>query len=1260
MKVDAYVWEQRVKGAFTDEFSRLNFNPGDVIPRFVSDHQADWPGVTSEQATAWLAADDFERRCRAGRCQSADDYLGAYYPFTAAEAVVTAVRECDARRRIEQLTEDVQKYRIDRTKRLGEGGFGVAWLAEQFLDGSRSRTVVVKTLPEFPSPEAVRRMDVEIAAYSRVQSEYVVRLYAILSVDNSPALVLEYCPGGTLEDFVKASKPELQEAITLMQQTARGVNDLHRAKVCHRDLKPDNIFLDGQNGVKVGDLGLARLLDRPARTRTEGVRGFAPYLAPEVLRHEPDQPGIDHTAADVYALGGLLYYATYHKHPFEHSNTPTDQEQLRQRELGPRFPLPKSELHQRINHVCTACLYPAPKQRYTLNQLLTALDGLRHDGPIPHWREPLHRKFARWHKGSPLRYVLGTYVGLVSVVLLILLVGVRFWYQRSLIEQAVDSADEQLAVVQQNIAAAQGSFRPDPRISEKNDAAWNTATQSLELAKTRVSKLDELSKDKGHRDRKDKVDQLAAAIQAEQASDQACFILLTRLSTIQSDLLSLSLEEPDYSVIRGELEGCLVDFLSGHGCQLDGGTPAEQAKLVETISTSKVRADLTAGIDLLALLRRKARVRDKITWEPLLKTLNRVEEAGWWYELRDKLLKGRTADEVDSEVVAHIKKLPGAPISDRTGITVAVILAFVKDNPVGRKALLAALDSTYADRPNDYWLNVAIALCLSGPDHENPVLVSGYYKVALTVREDPVVLNNYAVTLIDSGHPEAALAPLERASKLSDAPPFVWNNLGIARVMTATGSDDPKLQQAEAEFRKAVELMNERYHRSYPDALLSWSQVFLKRRKASELEEVERLTTRVIEDKQASARIRGKAYANRASAHLRVYNLTRPIGRIIPPVGVAPLWSVGTPDLTSIAACVPDLHLNAAEADARRAIELAPNEVAGHQNLGGILSARGDFASAVRELNAAIKLNPRNHEVWHDLGIAYLLVRNLEAAEAAFGQALSRSPGLSQSHFLLGKVLMMQVGRDTKLIEPKRTALLNDAARHLRITTTREPRNPEPQLQLAIMLFANGDLDCARTELRRARELYKTSQDVHPPADHEFNQLEGSLEQFDRIDRYLKDDGVNMSVNVWKKLYFAAIDEHRYLTATQLLDKWVSHPEQASALPSVYFFDVATHAARAERGQSRDLKQPNEQVRASLRRGILGYGRRFGDWLCELSASGDTGRKEARRLATDWLKHEELRRFDPTAQECTVPTGERDDFSLVWTLMRSFAASPER
>ncbi len=202
-------------------------------------------------------------------------------------------------------------------KKLGEGGMGAVYLCEHIHMGRR---VALKVLPcdQAADPLCLARFKREARAAARLDHPNIVRAHDIDCEDKLHFLVLEYVDGYNLHEFVRRNgllSPV--RAAHYIYQAALGLQHAHEAGLVHRDIKPGNLLLDRQGTVKILDMGLARFFHEDSgayvKEYEDGyIIGTADYLAPEqVVDSQVD------IRADIYSLGGTLYYLLAGKSPFQ-------------------------------------------------------------------------------------------------------------------------------------------------------------------------------------------------------------------------------------------------------------------------------------------------------------------------------------------------------------------------------------------------------------------------------------------------------------------------------------------------------------------------------------------------------------------------------------------------------------------------------------------------------------------------------------------------------------------------------------------------------------------------------------------------------------------------------------------------------------------------------------------------------------------------------------------------------------------------------
>ncbi|KAK9760494.1 Serine/threonine-protein kinase Nek2, variant 2 [Basidiobolus ranarum] len=187
---------------------------------------------------------------------------------------------------------------------------------------------------------------------------------------------MEYCSGGDLRallnDFIAKDKLIKEEAVwSIFSQTVLALHECHQGYsqrsnkdhhvILHRDLKPDNIFLDGDCNIKLGDFGLSRVLDDPSTMFAKTYVGTPYYMSPELINGQPYD-----AKSDIWALGCILYEICALKPPFPAQS----QAVLFNKILTGSVPRLPSYYSSELNNVVKSMLQLNPLSRPSTTQLL--------------------------------------------------------------------------------------------------------------------------------------------------------------------------------------------------------------------------------------------------------------------------------------------------------------------------------------------------------------------------------------------------------------------------------------------------------------------------------------------------------------------------------------------------------------------------------------------------------------------------------------------------------------------------------------------------------------------------------------------------------------------------------------------------------------------------------------------------------------------------------------------------------------------------
>jgi eukaryotic-like serine/threonine-protein kinase len=207
------------------------------------------------------------------------------------------------------------------------------------------RPVAIKLLLDHGDPRSVARFQQEAQILARLQHPNVITVFDAGVDGGDRFIVMELVEGPTLRELLDAEgrlAPERAGEIANLLASALGF--AHERAVIHRDVKPSNVLLPPDGGVKLADMGIARLLSPEALTATLSVRGTALYIAPEQVRGDR----VD-ARTDLYSLGCVLFEMLTGRTPFEgdlaalsyaHTHTPAP----RVRSINPAVPAAMDEL----------------------------------------------------------------------------------------------------------------------------------------------------------------------------------------------------------------------------------------------------------------------------------------------------------------------------------------------------------------------------------------------------------------------------------------------------------------------------------------------------------------------------------------------------------------------------------------------------------------------------------------------------------------------------------------------------------------------------------------------------------------------------------------------------------------------------------------------------------------------------------------------------------------------------------------------------
>ncbi len=269
------------------------------------------------------------------------------------------------------------RYRIERL--LGEGGMGAVYKA---VDLELDRLVALKLVrPELASPQAIERFKQELLLSSRISHKNILRIHDLSDFGGTKYISMAFVEGQDLADLLDhTGRVPLDRALKFARQLCAALEAAHGEGVVHRDLKPQNILVDGADNLFILDFGLAKSLEAELTkmTRTGQIMGTPRYMSPEQVEAKE----VDHRS-DLYSLGLILYEIFTGQAPFRGESAM----QLMYQKMTEQPPDPRTrcpELPEYVGAIILKCLAKDPVRRYqSAREILDDLDAERAPQVVP-------------------------------------------------------------------------------------------------------------------------------------------------------------------------------------------------------------------------------------------------------------------------------------------------------------------------------------------------------------------------------------------------------------------------------------------------------------------------------------------------------------------------------------------------------------------------------------------------------------------------------------------------------------------------------------------------------------------------------------------------------------------------------------------------------------------------------------------------------------------------------------------------------------
>jgi tetratricopeptide (TPR) repeat protein/serine/threonine protein kinase len=949
----------------------------------------------------------------------------------------------------------IGRYKL--LEQIGEGGFGVVFMAEQ--DEPVRRLVALKIIKlGMDTRQVVARFEAERQALALMDHPCVAKVFDGGATETGrPYFVMELVKGVPITEYCDNNNLSIPARLELFCQVCHAVQHAHQKGLIHRDIKPSNVIVSTQDNrpvAKVIDFGVAkamqaRLTEKTLFTEFQQLIGTPAYMSPEQCAGSLD---ID-TRSDVYSLGVLLYELLTGTPPFdprELRSKPFAELQRIIREEEPPTPstrlgslsdtLPAIAAHRAVeprklaavlrgelDWIVMKCLEKDRTRRYETASSLAA-DVARYlaDEPVaacPPSAAYQLRKFVRRNRRSL------TTAAVISLFLF-LLVGAIGWAMRDRSAREAKFAlerSQRQAVLERGVRSALDEVQAG--LQRQN---WNEAAAALKRAEGLLAA--------GAPNR-----ELQQRIQSWRTDLDA----LTRLEDIR--LAYQNSEQEGWDFRPAALAGYEQTFRA-LGIDIDALPIDENAA---RIRARPIADHLIAALDDWAHVRAVAATEkvgsaspDVKTWRQRPLTVARAADNGEFpNRVRTALLDG------DSSQIAVLAGSPEAlhlPAS-----TLALLARRVEDRELAI-SLLAGAQHAHAD---DFRLNMMLAsrvmdvegtevTKLYGRKELRPASLQGgsavgYASAGVALRPD----NGWAWATLGN-----ALYQAQRFDESNDAyrraielkPDFFGAYINLSRTLYQQG----KLSESIEASRRAIEL-----NPNIPEAHTNLGIVLHEQGHHDEA--------------IASLRKAIEIQPDFATAHSNLGTLLHARGQFDEAIAefhvALKLRPNDADDYSSLGRALTFRgDLEPAIEACRKAIELAPDLAVAYSNLGIALRAQGKQLDAVAALHKAIELRPDHATNYCELGATLEELGQAEDAIEAYRTSIKLNPTETCSYTKLGAILLQR-------------GELNQALELLRTVAGLDPENAQAHSNVGIALKELGRFEEAIAACRRAIELQPES-----------------------------------------------------------------------------------------------------------------------------------------------------------------------------------------